>query len=237
VENLLPGWSFTITSKTGLVTEQYAGNNLVHVGQLYEAVLGIGLFAALTGFLGMLLSYLGAFGRLQSRAFQKITLLLTFITFGGAVLLPVLVAVGQPGAFNADLAAGGGSCGPSPNPCSSFWASSSAGGVAVSWGADVGWYLSVVAAVFLAVALLQLFTTRRMPFTRAEISVASSPVAPTAASGAGPSSPPLPPTVPVAPSPPETPQQTASYCPKCGNPMTYVAQYSRWYCLTERVYL
>jgi len=82
-----------------------------------------------------------------------------------------------------------------------------------------------------------LFTTRRMPFTRAEISVASSPVAPTAASGAGPSSPPLPPTVPVAPSPPETPQQTASYCPKCGNPMTYVAQYSRWYCLTERVYL
>lgn len=42
---------------------------------------------------------------------------------------------------------------------------------------------------------------------------------------------------PPAP-PPPTPQQAASpICPKCGQPTTYVAQYGRYYCYTDKQYV
>ncbi len=82
---------------------------------------------------------------------------------------------GQPGAFNADSTSGfgGSGCGNSPNPCTAFWGSVSAGGSTISWGADVGWYLAIAAAVLLLVAFIQLWSTRKMPYTRDEVAAAS----------------------------------------------------------------
>jgi hypothetical protein len=242
----LPGSSYTGTSGSTTATTTYTSANLIHVGQLYEAILGVGLLAALTGFAGMVLGYLGAFGLFKSRAFLKITLLLTIIPFVGAALLPGLVALGQPAAFNADgasgFAGGGAGCGPSPNPCTSFWGSISAGGTTASWGADVGWYLSLAAAVLLFVALLQLVLTRRQPYTRDEIWSTTPHPAPVPAPAAWlPPAPPSTESMSVAPAvvgaAPAVTQPVAAYCPRCGNPMTYIPQYSRWYCMTERVYL
>lgn len=241
---LLPGSSYAVSGNFGsgglAGSTTYTSAGLIHVGQLYEAVLGVGLLATLVGFAGMVLGYMGAFGTFRSRAYLRITLLLTIISFAGAALLPVLVALAQPAAFNADGSAfggaGGSGCGTGSSPCNSFWGSLSAGGTTLSWGADVGWYLSVAAAVLLLVALLQLFTTRRQPYTRDEVWAAS----PHAAAPPAPVvwAPPSPPgAAPVGGAAPPAPQQTAGYCPRCGNPMTWIPQYSRYYCMTERTYL
>jgi hypothetical protein len=237
---LMPGSSYTGTSGSTTTTTTYASSTLIHVGQLYEAILGVGLLAVFAGFAAMLMSYIGAFGVFKSRGFLRITLLLTIITFVSAALLPGLAALGQPAAFNADGQSGfagtGGGCGPTPNPCTSFWGTYSATGVKASWGADVGWYLSLAAAVLLLIALLQLLMTRRQPYTHDEVWVASPHPAPSPPPPAW-NPPSAPATPPAAGAPPGTPQQTSAYCPRCGNPMTYITQYSRWYCMTERVYL
>jgi hypothetical protein len=41
-------------------------------------------------------------------------------------------------------------------------------------------------------------------------------------------------TVPVSAAPPPPPQ---SLCPTCGQPLTYVQQYNRWYCQNENKYV
>ena len=234
-----PGSAFTVQSGSNSSAQQsYISVGLVHVGQLYEAVLGIGLLATVAGLVSVVLSYLGAFAVFKSRRILPFTLVITLISLASAAILPGLVALGQPGAFNADNTSGFGrsACGPSPSPCTGFWGSVSAGGSTVSWGADVGWYLAIVAAVLLLVGLLLLWTVRKMPYTRYEARATSAymatvPAGPNADSAS--SSPGSP--APVAPA--GMPASTSAYCPRCGNPMTYVTQYSRWYCMTERVYL
>jgi hypothetical protein len=39
------------------------------------------------------------------------------------------------------------------------------------------------------------------------------------------------------PTPPPPPSMTPPTCPKCGMPGTYIAQYSRFYCYTDQLYL
>jgi hypothetical protein len=219
-------------------TLSYISAGLVHVGQLYEAVLAIGIIATIGGFVGMILSYIGAFGGFKSRKFLPVTILLTLISLVGAISAPAVVVAGQPGAFNSDntSAFGGMGCGASPNPCTSFWNSVTTAGVTVSWGADVGWYFAVAAAVLLLVAFLLLWSTRKMPYTRTELGAAGTLPNMVQLSGGGTSAPISPPTS-GAGGVATPPASTASLCPRCGNPMMYVTQYSRWYCLTERVYL
>ncbi|MCI4373009.1 MAG: hypothetical protein L3K02_05145 [Thermoplasmata archaeon] len=234
-----PGSSYNAQGGfNGTVQQTYISAGLVHVGELYEAVLGIGLVATIAGLVSVVLSYLGAFASFKTRRTIPLSLLITLISLASAATLPILVALGQPGAFNADNTSGFGSaaCGPSPNPCTAFWGSISAGGSTVSWGADVGWYLAVAAAVLLLVAFIQLWSVRNAPYARDEVRAASAYMA---ALPSGSSAPP--PTSSMGSATPATlsgaPSTTASYCPRCGNPMTYVSQYSRWYCMTERVYL
>jgi hypothetical protein len=223
---------------------------LNEVGQLYEAVLGLGLCAAIAAFVGMALGYAGAFGVFRSRSILTLTLSLTLVSFLLAVMLPVLVALAQPPALSADSSSLGSSCAGGSNACSSFWGSSTVNGTTISWGADVGWYLALAAAVLLLVGLIQLLSSRRQPFTRDEIWVASgnptapqgypaqqmppsySPVSSTPAqlSDYPPSSTRIVASTPVAAAP------TEPNCPRCGNPLTYVAQYSRYYCWTCRAY-
>jgi subtilase family serine protease len=73
------------------------------------------------------------------------------------------------------------------------------------------------------------------------VSAPSPPPSPTPAAAAPA---PVPPVVPVAPAPTPAPSAPAppaappvTPCPRCGAPLTWVAQYSRWYCTTERQYV
>ncbi len=231
-----PGSAYSDQNGSLSTSQTYISAGLVHVGQLYEAILGIGLLATLAGFLGAILCYLGAFGALRSRKILPVSLLITLISFVATVITPVLAALGQPGAYNADGSSGLGAsgCGPSPNPCTSFWGSVSAGGFTFSWGADVGWYLAIAAAVLLLVAFLQLWNTRKMPYTPEEIRAASL-MAPPSAAYAG-SSGMQGTSMSMAATPVGAVSSTAS-CPRCGKPLMYVAQYSRWYCNAEGTYL
>ena len=52
--------------------------------------------------------------------------------------------------------------------------------------------------------------------------------------------PPMAPAAPAgmaAPPPPPAAAPAAPNCPKCGNPTTYVAQYGRYYCYTDNLYV
>ncbi|MEM2961115.1 MAG: hypothetical protein QXU67_05870 [Candidatus Bathyarchaeia archaeon] len=58
--------------------------------------------------------------------------------------------------------------------------------------------------------------------------------------GAPPPYPPtaVPPSQPTAPTPPMPPSAPpAPSCPTCGQPLTFVAQYNRWYCQNEKKYV
>jgi hypothetical protein len=248
VRSLLPGSSLESNGNfgSGAITTSttYVSSGLIHVGELYETVLGVGLMAALAGFVAVVLSYLGAFGTMRRRTYLNVTLLLVIISFASAVALPVAVAVGQPSAFNADgtsAGGGGGGCGASPNPCTAFWGSQSGGGVSAGWGADLGWYFAIAAAVLFLLALLQLYTTRREPYTRAEITDAAARAAvaqemagrqATSLAGSLITADPAGPGAPSGGSNPAT-----ITCPRCGRPATWVPQYSRYYCATDRTYL
>jgi len=254
--SFLPGSSYTGSGDLGngsySGSATYASAGLIQVGNLYEAIFGVTLLIAITSFVGMGLGYIGAFGTFRSRAPLYVALVLTIVSFLGAVLLPAVLAIGQPWAFTADSSSGvfggSGGCGTGANPCNSFWGSISSGGVSVIWGAGVGWYLALVAAVLLLIALIQLMAARRYPYTRDEIWTASyqkyvpqayyaAALAPYPPSQLGAMAPPTPQVyAPVTGSAPAPSTPTASPCPRCGNPLTFVPQYSRYYCWTCQAY-
>jgi hypothetical protein len=41
----------------------------------------------------------------------------------------------------------------------------------------------------------------------------------------------------IYPPPPPPPPQAIPMCPTCGNPLTYIQQYQRWYCYKEQKYV
>jgi hypothetical protein len=176
-ESFYPGNSYYElgTFPSGAVNswQTYTTSGLLHVGQLYEAVLAVGILAALLGFVATVLGYLGAINSFHSRRSQTLTLLLVIVAFASTVALPITVAVGQPSAYNTDASSYLGGCGPSPNPCTGLWGSQTAAGVTQSFGADIGWYLALAAAVFFVLALVQLLGSRRAPYTREEVAAAA----------------------------------------------------------------
>jgi hypothetical protein len=261
----LPGYSYSATGNAGMGvfsgSQTYAAAGFTHLGQLYEVVLWVGIVSLIAAFIAAILGYIGAFGVFRSRAGHRATLVLTVVSFVTAVLLPPLVTLGQPGAFAADS---NGGCGAGTSPCNSFWGSMTTDGVTSSWGADVGWYLALAAAVLVVVALVLFLSSRREPYTSGEIWAASAqPVAPSAYPApwglAAPNPQDLPaaqaPTYPqytswvppprlyaTAPTPPAAPAPVAAApatpaCPRCGNPSAFIPQYSRYYCWSCRAYL
>ncbi len=230
-----PGSTFwTTTSTAGTSSALYAASQFVHVGQLYEAILGIGILAAIAGFVATALGYLGVLAGPRGRAVGRFSFLFALTGFLAALILPILAAGGQPGALKTDGAAiaGGGACPSGASPCNSFWGSLSAGGVTAGWGADVGWYLAVAAVVLFFFALWQLWASRGQPWAPAP---SWSP--PPAAAGPADSSPS--PwseggSPPMASPPSRAP---TGRCPRCSGTMAWAAQYSRWYCLNEKQYL
>jgi hypothetical protein len=63
------------------------------------------------------------------------------------------------------------------------------------------------------------------------------PSAPAVPPAGYPASNPFPAPVPVAPVTAPTPPAGATVCPRCGQPLTWIPQYGRWYCYSEQQYL
>ncbi len=233
--NFLPGSSYsgsgTYNGITYSASATYTSANLTNVGFLYEAVLALGLFVAIAAFVGMALGYASAFGNFRSWRPAGIAETLTEVSFVFTLILPILIAIMQPWAYGVDTSNAKASCGAGSNLCNSFWGSVSSDGVTGTWGAGVGWYLAVVAAVLLAVAIGLFLTSEPKLYTREEILGASPQPAAPQGYPVGPSSAPyaqsvLQPTVYAQPILAPTPPRSPRFCPFCGT--TNAREYS--YC-------
>ena len=168
--NYYPGSSYTGSHANGTTgTGGFAGSgtysslNETHVGQLYEALLIIGIMSALSAFVAMGIGFLAPLGKLHSRHFLRVTIIFTVIALVAAALAPSLLALDQSAAFNADASAVNPhySCPSSPSSCNSFWESQTMYAIPVTWGPSIGWYLALVAAVVLFGAFVLVLSTRR----------------------------------------------------------------------------
>jgi hypothetical protein len=252
--NFLPGSSYsgsgTYNGITFSSSASYTSANLSRVGFLYEAVLGLGLTAAFLAFVGMGLGYASAYGTSRSRRPVGLADDLTGGSFMLAVLLPFLILFAQPWAYNNDASSAGASCGGGSNPCNSFWGSATSDGVTGTFGPGVGWYLAILAVILLLVAAILFWASQPRLYTRDEL-VGTPPQAAVPQSyPAGPLPPPYaqnfagqaqlstytPGSNSVAASVPVASSPAVPNCPRCGTSLTYVAQYSRYYCWTCRAY-
>jgi hypothetical protein len=240
--NFLPGSSYSSsgTYKGGTFSGSgtYASANLSGVGILYETVLGAGLTSTIAAFAGMTLGFASASGTLRLRRPVGVADSLTTLSFVFALVLPILVVFAQPWAYNTDTSTAGASCGGGSNPCNSFWGSAASGGTTATWGADVGWYLVVVASILLLGALVLFWASDPPLHTRDEILGASPQDATPQVDPPVPMSPPstqnvaqptvfkepaltpaLPPSVRFCPFCGTPNDREYSYCQKCGKPL------------------
>lgn len=232
--NFLPGSEYSGTGTYDGVTftsaNTYTSANLSQVGRLYEAVLGMGIVAAIAAFLSGAVGFAGAFG---SRRPGGAATDLALLSLAFALILPFLVVAIQPWAFTSDTNSSGSSCGGGSNPCNSFWGNVSSGGVTGTWGAGLGWYIDLAALVLLAIGFWLFLSSEPKRFTREEIlaelssapfpatfdSIAAVPRPGTPDSTAG-----TPQSVPRTPGlAPPSDSSTTRFCPYCGlaNKMDY----------------
>ncbi len=142
----------------------YDAHNLAAVGNLYEGALALTLGALVAGIGAAVLGLGSTLGYWSRRSLFLLTTLLIVVTFGLLLGATVSIAALQPAAIaqqNGGIASAG-----SPSPASSFWGSCSGNGLAsgicstasgsitASWGAASGWYLALVAAFVVLVALV-----------------------------------------------------------------------------------
>jgi hypothetical protein len=144
---------------TGSSWATYVSLGLIHVGELYQALLVVGLLAGLVALFVAGLGFARAAGVQRFPASSRFFQLSFFILFGLTAALVIVVPVVQPSAYNADFSSTG--CGNTPNFCTSVWGSQTVGGVTLSWGMDVGWYVGLFALGLLAIALIVLLMNRR----------------------------------------------------------------------------
>jgi hypothetical protein len=113
-------------------------------------------------------------------------------------------------------------------------------GVNISNTGGAGWYCAIVGGVILIVFLF--LVRKSLAEQRAAAATWVAPVAPMAAPAY---TPPQYGTAPgmagYAPAPAPAPAPMAApaipVCPKCGRPATYIAQYQRYYCYTDQLYV
>jgi hypothetical protein len=242
----LPGSQYSgsgvINDESFSGSQQYSAANLTNVGNLYGAVLDGGLLAGVLGFVAIFLGFFGARGSFQTRTPLYLILVALGLTALIVTVMPLWVASAQPGAFAQDgtFAGSGGGCPLTSSPCNTFWGSASVGSDSVSWGAGFGWYLTIVAAIFLWGSFAFYVSTRKEEFTHQETwSLPPAPPSPLTPLGVpGPGSPSVPSTAwsppsppPVTAPPPAAPRPAFSVpCPRCGSPATLTAPYTRYFC-------
>lgn len=146
-----PG-SSALFSENGYTTAQtYASGGLAELGILYEGVLVFGIAATALALLAGILAVLVEMGRWRTGPGRRAFLLLMVALIVATAVMDALVPLAQP----LLIARGSDGCAPtSPNTCNSFWGSSSGPSFSNTWGAGVGWYLAVAAALFLLASLV-----------------------------------------------------------------------------------
>ena len=170
--NFLLGGQYTATCTSGTEcassatgTLAYSSHGLGAIGSLYGGLGAVVIAALALAAVACAAALAGTLGYWRGRR-----PLLLGTVFGILALLLILSAVIsivalQPSAFSQS--AGGLASTAAPSPATSFWGACSGGGagngacstspgsgsITASWGAGVGWYLGLLAAVLLAVGL------------------------------------------------------------------------------------
>lgn len=156
----LPGDSYSASAGSSSASGTYSSLGLGPVGGLYEGILAIAIVLTALSMLFGALGIVGGLGRLRSPrwfgAIRNVGILVTAVAVFAIVIVPAL----QPTLFHRSAP---GTCAGSSgaqSPCSNFWGSASAGGTSISWGADLGWYLTI-AGLVLAIAAVVIWASSR----------------------------------------------------------------------------
>lgn len=132
----------------------YTDSGFGSVSNIWMVTSYLMVIALILGIIAIVAAARAMSGPMRSSAGTGVMALLAFIF---AVVGPIWLLVGQPGAFPSTFCSvfSGGS------PCSAFWGSGTAFGTSLSWAPWGGWYLAVVGAVVFLVAAIWAFAAGR----------------------------------------------------------------------------
>jgi len=210
--NFLPGDSLKGAFSGSSSTQTYASNGIGQVGALYEGVLAMTIVVMAIAFIAGIIGVILAVAKSRSQSTSRAFLGLSTVVIVVSLVAVLLVALAQPSIIAQHPA---GSCGGYPGvktPCNSFWGSVSGNGETVTWGADVGWYLEIVALVLGIAAFVVWRLSRPEPIEAPGAPVAAA--VPSAVSTGVPV-PAVTPPASVVETPPAAPV-SERYCPACG---------------------
>jgi putative oligomerization/nucleic acid binding protein len=156
-----PGGSVSGTSNGVTETMSYASQGLGPIGALYEGVLALLLALAALAVVAGVIALLAALGRIPDRSSHRTIqwmFLLNVVVAGAALVLvpalqPTLWGRANPGRVCQQFTS-------HQTICNSFWGAGTSASAALSWGADVGWYLAC-GALFLLVGAAVLWASAR----------------------------------------------------------------------------
>lgn len=148
----LPGNSLISTLGGSSETATYSSAGLSPVGNLYQAVLAVGLLVLFATLIVGALAFTAAAGKIRNPrthgALRGVVLAVVIV----AIVIVAAVPIAQPVAFHDSSTSLCSSTGSSP--CDSFWGSRSNASESVGWGADLGWYLEIGTVVLLIAGLV-----------------------------------------------------------------------------------
>jgi hypothetical protein len=151
--NLYPGDSFNTTSTSGASTTgsttTYSEAKLTETGNLYAILQGLLLLGAIVGITGASL-LLVAGG--ESRSAKSWGTALVAFAVLMALVSPLVLLAAQPTALAHDSYNGSDSNSQTNGPTSSFFGSNSSSAYTATWGPSIGWYLSFLVFVMLAIS-------------------------------------------------------------------------------------
>jgi hypothetical protein len=164
--NFVPGVMYSVTCAGsgcgGFASGTFSYSNFgAGTSALYAAALVVAAVA--TVFAGLVALIYGLEG-VRSRTYRvPRARLFRFLCVLGALLavgMTIAVAAAQSSSFVSGATFPGTTSG-GPSPTNSFWGSSHLGATSASWGAGVGWYCAIAAALLLLGALLALLAQAR----------------------------------------------------------------------------
>jgi hypothetical protein len=163
-----PGGTFYLysTRVTDSAVVPFASVGLGPVEALCESILVLAVALLVLGALLGILAALSVLGRLRAPAARTAVRRLLVLAVVTAVFAVAVAPILQP-TLAERSSQGLGLCtatnGSSASPCHSFWGTGMGSAGHIAWGADVGWFLMLVAAVFFLLALLVALPSKPAP--------------------------------------------------------------------------
>jgi hypothetical protein len=235
----LPGSSAGFNEAGNSGTQSYTSGELNNTGMLFQALFYLIVGALAVAAVGCVLAFVCALHRAPKSSWSTGAAATSVAALALALVGVVLVPAVEPSLFakdNPDNICGAFQGAGSNSPCTTFWGSLTTTHGTVTWGADLGWYLMVIALVFLVAAFVLWFSARKQPLAREVLMVVPAAAPPVASPWS-----PAPPAYPgtsyseapsaFAPTASAAPPMTAAYaprgsdwwlCPACGTPNSVV---------------